>query len=228
MRAVPTPPVQPLAEVPAKGQEVSDKDAVRCKDGIEPPKLVKMVEPVYPEIARQAQVEGVVILEATTDKDGNVAAVRILRSIPLLDQPAIEAVRQWKYEPLIVDGKRRKAIFTVTARFALTSGDKEKDLEQFARGAVKAEGAVVPPKLIKVVEPAYPEEARKKGLEGTVILSLKTDATGHVQDVMILRSIPQLNQAAIDAVKQWVYEPLVLDGKPTPVVFTVTVRFQLK
>ena len=213
--------------VTGQGAEGNLNGAIRCKDGIQPPKLVKMVEPVYPEIARQAQVEGVVILEATTDEDGNVAAVRILRSIPLLDQPAIEAVRQWKYEPLIIDGKRRKAIFTVTARFALTSGDKEKDLEKFSRGAVKAVGAIKPPKLLKIVEPVYPGDAKKAVIEGVVILSAKTDATGHVQDVMVLRSVPLLNKAAIDAVKQWVYEPYVQDGKPTPVVFTVTVRFQL-
>jgi protein TonB len=45
---------------------------------------------------------------------------------------------------------------------------------------------------------------------------------------MVLRSIPLLDQAAIDAVRQWKYEPLIINGKPTPVVFTVTVRFQLK
>jgi len=205
-----------------------EKGAVRAVDDIKPPKLLKSVEPVYPERARQAQVEGVVILEARTDEDGNVEDARILRSIPLLDQAAIDAVKQWKYEPLIIEGKARKVIFTVAVRFMLKSGDKEKDLEKFAQGAVKAEGDIKPPRLIHSVEPAYPEDARKAGVEGVVILSIKTDATGHVQGVMVLRSIPLLNKAAIDAVKQWVYEPYIKDGKPTPIVFTVTVRFQLK
>jgi TonB family protein len=128
---------------------------------------------------------------------------------------------------MVIDGKRRKVIFTVTVRFMLQSGDKEKDLEIFAQGAVKAEGAIPPPKLIKSVDPVYPADAWKAGLEGTVILSAKTDASGKVQDVMILRSIPLLNQAAIDAVRQWVYEPLVINNVPKPVVFTVSVRFQI-
>jgi len=209
-------------------QTASDKDAIRFNVGEQPPRLVRSVEPVYPEIARQAQVEGVVILEATTDEDGNVAAIKILRSIPLLDQSACEAVRQWKYEPLIIEGKRRKAVFTVTVRFMLTSGDKEKDLERFAQGAVKAVGIIKPPKLLKIVEPIYPGDAKKPLIEGVVILSVKTDKTGHVQDVMVLRSVPLLNKAAIDAVRQWVYEPYLQDGKPTPVVFTVTVRFERK
>lgn len=203
-----------------------DKDAVRAINEIKPPKLVKSVDPVYPEKARQAQAEGVVILEAHTDEKGNVESVRILRSIPVLDQAAIDAVKQWKYEPLIVDGKVRKAIFTVTVRFMLKTGDKEKDLEKFAQGAVKAEGEIAPPKLIKSVAPVYPEDARQARVQGVVILSLKTDAEGRVVDVMVLRSIPMLNKAAIDAVKQWVYEPLLINGVAKSVVFTVTVRFQ--
>jgi TonB family protein len=205
-----------------------EKGAVRAVGDIKPPTLIKSVEPVYPEIARQAQVEGSVIVEARTDEKGNVENVRILRSIPLLDQAAIDAVRQWKYEPMLIKGKPQKVVITVTVRFMLKSGDKEKDLERFAQGAVKAEGAIPPPKLSKSVDLVYPADAKKAGLEGTVILSVKTDASGKVQDVMILRSIPLLNQAAIDAVRQWVYEPLVINNVPTPVVFTVTVRFQLK
>jgi TonB family C-terminal domain len=65
---------------------------VRAVGEIKPPKLIKMVQPVYPEIARKAGVEGIVILEVTTDQSGRVANVRILKSVPLLDQAAIEAV----------------------------------------------------------------------------------------------------------------------------------------
>jgi protein TonB len=81
--------------------------------------LVKKVEPIYPEIARQARVEGVVIIEATTDMYGRVASVKILRSIPLLDQAAVDAVRQWVYEPMVINGKPRGVIFTVTVTFKL-------------------------------------------------------------------------------------------------------------
>ncbi len=208
-------------------QKEFEKGAVRAVGDIMPPRLVKAVDPVYPEIARQAQVEGVVIVEARADEKGNVEDARILRSIPLLDQAAIEAVKQWKYEPAIINGKPQKVVVTVTVRFMLKSGDKQKDLDRFAQGAVKAEGAIPPPKLIRSVDPVYPEIARQARVEGVVILAAKTDASGKIQDVMILRSIPLLNQAAIDAVRQWVYEPLVINNVPTPVVFTVTVRFQI-
>ncbi len=220
--------VSPAAKAKAmQEREEFEKGAVRAVGDIKPPRRIKAIDPVYPEMARQLQVEGVVIVEARTDEKGNVEDARLLRSIPLLDQAAIDAVKQWKYEPAIINGKAQKVVFTVTVRFMLKSGFKEKDLEKFAQGAIKAEGAIPPPKLIKVVGPVYPDIARQAKVEGVVILAAKTDATGRVQDVMILRSIPLLNQAALDAVRQWVYEPLVINGVAKPVVFTVTVRFEL-
>jgi TonB family protein len=203
-------------------------DAVRAVGKVQPPKLVKTVNPVYPEIARQGRVEGVVILEAKTDEEGNVVDARVLRSIRVLDQAAIDAVKQWKYEPLIIDGKAHKVVFTVTVRFVLDEGIKKDVIKKFAAGAVRAEGEIQPPKLVKETAPVYPEAARVAGVQGVVILSVKTDETGKVADTMVLRSIPLLDQAAIDAVRQWVYEPFLQDGKPVPIVFTVTVRFLLQ
>jgi TonB family protein len=225
-----SPPMQGVSHAAAKEKEEFEKGAVvaKAKGAVKPPLRIKVVDPVYPEKARQAQVEGVVILEARTDERGNVEDVMVLRSVPALDQAAIDAVKQWKYEPMLVNGKPQKVVFDVTVRFMLKPGDKEQALDKFAQGAVKAEGTIEPPMLIKSVDPVYPPEARKAGVEGVVILSAKTDATGHVQDVMILRSVPLLNQAAIDAVRQWVYEPYLQNGKPTPIVFTVTVIFKIK
>jgi protein TonB len=77
------------------------------------------VTPIYPEIARQARVDGVVIIEATTDIYGRVATMKVLRSIPLLDQAAKDAVSQWVYEPMVINGRPRGVIFTVTVRFKL-------------------------------------------------------------------------------------------------------------
>jgi protein TonB len=83
------------------------------------PRLLKRVEPAYPEIARQAHVQGTVILEATTDIYGRVVEVKVLRSMPLLDGAAVEAVRQWLYEPMVINGRPRGVVFTVTLRFEL-------------------------------------------------------------------------------------------------------------
>lgn len=108
-----------VGELIESGDRSALENAVRAIGEIKPPRLIREVPPDYPEIARQSGVQGVVILEAVTDEAGNVAWVRVLRSIPLLDQAAMDAVRQWKYEPYIVEGKPKGVIFTVTVRFKL-------------------------------------------------------------------------------------------------------------
>ncbi len=86
---------------------------------VRPPRLVKRVAPEYPEIARQAHVEGRVVVEATTDVFGRVKDARVRESVPLLDEAALDAVRQWVYEPMVINGKPRSVSFTVAVVFAL-------------------------------------------------------------------------------------------------------------
>jgi len=86
---------------------------------IRPPRRVKQVNPVYPEVARLARVEGVVVLEAATDIYGRVMSWKVLKSIPLLDQAAIDAVRQWVYEPMIVNGRTCGVVFNLRVNFQL-------------------------------------------------------------------------------------------------------------
>jgi len=93
---------------------------------------------------------------------------------------------------------------------------------------LRAIGEIKPPRLLRRVEPEYPVLARDAGVQGVVILEATTDVYGRVQNVRVLRSVPLLDQAAIEAVKQWIYEPMVINGRPRPVVFTVTIIFHLK
>ena len=69
-----------------------------------------------------AKIQGVVVLEATVGRDGRVEDVRVLRSVPLLDKAATDAVLQWRYAPLLLNGKAERFILTVTLTFSLTSG----------------------------------------------------------------------------------------------------------
>jgi periplasmic protein TonB len=93
--------------------------AIRAIGEVKPPRLVRRIEPDYPKLAQEARVQGVVILEATTDIYGRVAAIRVLKSIPLLDEAAVAAVRQWVYEPLMINGRPRPVTFSVTVHFEL-------------------------------------------------------------------------------------------------------------
>jgi TonB family protein len=85
-----------------------------------------------------------------------------------------------------------------------------------------------PPKLTKRVPPQYPTAALNRKIEGVVILEVRIDKQGKVKDVKILRSLAALDKAATKAVEQWIYEPVVIDGRPQDAVFTVTVDFKLK
>lgn len=93
--------------------------ALRIGGDMRPPKKIKNVDPDYPAVARAARVQGVVMLEARVDEAGNVSDTRALRSIPLLDQAAIAAVKQWKYEPPLLNGAPTAVVLTVTVNFTL-------------------------------------------------------------------------------------------------------------
>jgi len=93
--------------------------AVRVGGQIKAPTKTRNVQPIYPLIAQSARVQGVVIIEATIDPDGKVANTRVLRSIPLLDQAALDAVRKWEYEPTRLNGVAVPVIMTVTVNFTL-------------------------------------------------------------------------------------------------------------
>jgi TonB family protein len=84
------------------------------------------------------------------------------------------------------------------------------------------------PNLIKRVPPQYPPLAFSQKIQGVVILEVRIDAQGKVKDVKVLRSLRGLDSAAVKAVEQWIYEPVVLEGKARDAVFTVTVDFKLK
>ena len=92
---------------------------VRVGGAIKAPIKTRDVRPVYPEIAQSARVQGVVILETTIDEQGRVSDARILRSIPLLDQAASDAVRQWEFTPTLLNGAPVSVIMTVTVQFSL-------------------------------------------------------------------------------------------------------------
>ncbi len=101
----PPPPTQPKT--------------VRQGGDIRPPQKIRDVAAVYPPIAQAARVQGVVVVEATIGTDGQVKDAHVLRSVPLLDEAALAAVRQWVYTPTRLNGEPVSVIMTVTVHFTL-------------------------------------------------------------------------------------------------------------
>ena len=105
-----------LTPVEATGQPA---EPVRVGGPIPPPQKTKDVKPIYPADAQKARVSGVVVVELTLGEDGKVRNATILRSVPMLDQAALDCVRQWQFTPTVVSGKAVPVLMTVTVNFAL-------------------------------------------------------------------------------------------------------------
>lgn len=87
--------------------------------GVRPPERITFVKPEYPEVARKSRVEGKVILELVVGRTGDVEEVKVLRSDPLFDQAAVDAVVRWKYRPALQGGRAVKVYLTVVVEFDL-------------------------------------------------------------------------------------------------------------
>ena len=92
---------------------------VRVGGNIQPPAKIKDVRPHYPPEAQQARIQGVVIVEVLIDENGKVKDARVLRSIPMLDAAAVDAVRQWEFTPTLLNGQGVQVIMTATVQFSL-------------------------------------------------------------------------------------------------------------
>jgi protein TonB len=112
--ATPAPPPPPPPPPPAP------KKPVRIGGQITAPALLHRVEPKFPDIMTAAKLEGIVILEAVVNPDGTVESVKVLRSRhPLLDHASVEALKQWRYSPLVLNGIAEPFVLTVTFTFSL-------------------------------------------------------------------------------------------------------------
>jgi protein TonB len=107
----PPPPPMPAVTPPASAP-------IRVGGKVQAANLVHQILPKYPALARQARVQGAVILEATIDREGTVSELRVISGHPLLIDAALEAVQQWKYKPTILNGEPIDVITTITVTFS--------------------------------------------------------------------------------------------------------------
>jgi len=125
----PMPPVGEVAGVsggitsqaPSNSSPAAPPQRVRVASGIESGHLVSKVAPVYPGAARQARVQGTVLLLAHIDKDGNIVDLQLISGHPMLVPAAIEAVKQWKYTPYLLNGAPVEVETQVEVNFVLSN-----------------------------------------------------------------------------------------------------------
>ena len=222
---------QPMTSpFPKEGQPL------RVGGDVKAPVVIKHVNPIITDLAKRSGIGGVVIVEALIDHTGVVKDARILKALPFgLDQSALNAVKQWTFRPATLNGQAVDVFFNVTINFAAADsirggGATTPALSSGAAGGppFRVGGDVTPPVVLNHVEPIYPAVARKARIAGTVIIEAVIDQTGVVKDVHVLKPLPfGLTEAALEAVRQWQFQPGMLDGKPVDVIFNLTVNFRL-
>jgi TonB family protein len=192
------------------------------------PAVLHEVKPVYPVDAMNAGIEGSVEVEVMIGEEGKVTHARVIQSAnPALETSALEAARQWLFAKPTEGPVVRTIELTFTLRRTPPTSEPS-SLFEMPPDAVRVGGTIKTPMKIRHVPPAYPEVAQDARVSGVVILETLIGRDGRVMNGRILRSIPLLDQAALDAVSQWEFRPTLMNGTPVPVIMTVTVNFVLE
>jgi TonB family protein len=110
---------------PAMTQQSPPPQRIRVSGAVEQGLLVRKVDPVYPPLARQARISGTVVLKAIIGTDGSIENLTLVSGHPMLAPAAIDAVKQWKYKPFLVNGQPLKVETQVTVNFALSPSPQE-------------------------------------------------------------------------------------------------------
>jgi periplasmic protein TonB len=111
-----------ISSTPVAVPKVATPQRVRVSQGVSQGLLVKKVQPAYPPLARQARIQGQVILQAEISKDGTIENLRLISGHPMLAPAAIEAVKQWRYKPYMLNGEPVAVETTVMVNFTLSGG----------------------------------------------------------------------------------------------------------
>jgi TonB family protein len=218
---------------------------------------VKTQKAIYPEGARERKIQGEVVLKILVSETGDVESAEVESGDAMLGRPAIDAVKKWKFNPFIKNGRAVKVSTKVPIDFAFSdkimdngvSADGSTTVESktpqtsaplpspppeplFLMGPrskrVRVAGGVSQGLLVHQVAPVYPDAARQSRIEGTVVLQAIISKEGRIADLKVISGPKELARAALGAVQQWQYRPYLLMGEPVEVLTTVQVNFQLR
>jgi len=211
--------------------------------------LIRKVSPVYPPLARQARIQGTVILKIVIDKSGNVQSLQLVKGHPMLAPAAFDAVRKWKYEPYLLNGDPVEVETNVQVNFVLgpnpaadgiagvvanalppgdvgsvKTTDPQNPTDPGTPRRVRVSESVMQALLIHKVDPVSPAEPGMN-IQGSVVLKAVIDQSGNIEELQLVSGHPMLVPAAIEAAKQWKYQPFLLNGDPVEVETTLHLEF---
>jgi len=111
-----------ISNAPAVVPKAATPQRVRVSQGVSQGLLVRQVKPVYPALARQARIQGTVVLQAVISKTGDIEGLHLVSGHPMLAPAAIDAVKQWKYKPYFLNGEPVEVETTINVNFTLAGG----------------------------------------------------------------------------------------------------------
>jgi len=111
-----------LSSTPVAAPKIATPTRVRVSSGVSTGLLIRKVPPTYPPLARQARIQGVVILQAQISKDGTIQNLQLISGHPMLAPAVIEAVKQWRYKPYLLNGEPVEVDTQVQVNFTLAGG----------------------------------------------------------------------------------------------------------
>jgi TonB family protein len=194
------------ATVPAGNSTISPLR--RIGGGVTPPKVLHTVDPQFSEQARKAKFNGIVLINLIVDTNGMPQNVHILRGVGMgLDEKAVEAVKQYVFQPAMEGGKPVPVQLNVEVNYQIFDG----------------------PKVLHSVPLELSDEARQAHASGTILVAFTVDTHGNAQDVHVLHGVGMgMDIRAVQAIRQYMFQPFVENGQPVAKATTLPLKFDAK
>ena len=212
---------------------VGPKDKIAGK--LRLPRVIAQPAPVYPEVMRESGLRGEVLVDFIVDREGRVTRAYVVRSLnPAFDEPALEAVRRWRFEPGRKGDVPVNTHMRVPIAFRLDGewegGDSGLNVQQHAKQADLPEEFRydVAPKPRGMVLPVYPYELLRENVKGDATVSFVISETGKIiRSGLVKASRPEFGAATLAMIEQWEFEPALKAGRPTRSRFGFEQEFSL-
>jgi TonB family protein len=207
----------------------SGQDQVyRPGNGVTAPVVEKKVKPVYTPAALAAGVEGVMTLDCVVRADGTVGEAWVVKSLhPSLNEEALLTIQDWRFKPGMKDGKPVAVRVEIEMSFSLQDAEEPQrgpavgSPDVFIRGT-----GVTEPKLVRGPHANYTGAAMRAAAEGLVKMKCVVLPDGTVGDVKVTQHVhPEVDNAAVRALRRWTFTPGTKDGVAAPVQVEVDMSF---
>jgi outer membrane biosynthesis protein TonB len=207
---------------------------IRISGGVMAGNILSKVSPVYPQNGCAAHAFGAVVMVVVIGKDGRVKSAEVISGHPLLQQPYLYAAKQYTFKPYLLDGQPVEVQTTLALNPSINCGETQPAANQTEQSSADAlsrplriSGGVIAGNVLTKVLAKFPEEARAKHINGTVVTHVVIGKDGHIKSAEAVSGPDLLRAAYVDAIKQWIYKPYLVNGKPVEVETTITTSIQL-